>query len=277
VVALSRSAVAVALAVAAVLGLCGNGSAATMTISAVLDRQTVEFGDPVTAIVTVFFDGDAGDVHVQANLAPLTQLGRMHVSEATRGGMHTVTYSFRTSCLDQRCISRSGSKRVALRPVVVEIASRRTTAVWPLLDVRARVSRADAAQARPPMRSDTSPPRVDYRIAPLHLARALDVAAALLAVAGVLLAAWTAASLYRSRRRVEPLTGLRRALALAREAEGRPAPDRRRALGLLARLLDLRDPRLADAADELAWSEPAPTRDALAGLVAEVEHEVSET
>ena len=71
-----------------------------------------------------------------------------------------------------------------------------------------------------------------------------------------------------------PLTGLERALALAREAEQRPPPDRRRALGLLARLLGPRDPRLAGAADDLAWSAPAPTSDELAELVTEVERKV---
>ena len=79
----------------------------------------------------------------------------------------------------------------------------------------------------------------------------------------------------RRRRRVAaPLTGLDRALALAREAEQRPPPDRRRALGLLARLLGPRDPDLADAADELAWSAPAPTSDALGELVTQVERKV---
>jgi hypothetical protein len=71
------------------------------------------------------------------------------------------------------------------------------------------------------------------------------------------------------------LTGLERALALAREAERRPTPDRRRALGLLARLLGSRDPNLAGAIDELAWSAPAPTPDALAKLVNRVEREVN--
>jgi hypothetical protein len=71
-----------------------------------------------------------------------------------------------------------------------------------------------------------------------------------------------------------PLTGLERALALARAAEERPTPDRRRALGLLARLLGSRDPRLAGAADDLAWSAPAPTSDAVADLVTQVEQKV---
>jgi hypothetical protein len=71
-----------------------------------------------------------------------------------------------------------------------------------------------------------------------------------------------------------PLTGLERALALAREAEERPTPDRRRALGLLARLLGSRDPHLAGAADDLAWSAPPPTSDAVADLVTQVEQKV---
>ena len=96
----------------------------------------------------------------------------------------------------------------------------------------------------------------------------------MLAAAGVLLAAWSVAALRRSRRRVAPLAGLELALALAREAQraagaGPPArpgtarPTARRA-----------GPRLAGADDDLAWSAPAPTRDALAQLVTEVEHEV---
>ena len=113
-----------------------------------------------------------------------------------------------------------------------------------------------------------------YRLGPARLARVLEIAAAVLAAAGLLLAGWTVAALNRRRRVVAPLTGLERALALARDAERRPPPDRRRALGLLARLLGPRDSQLADAADDLAWSASAPTPDALAELVTQVEREV---
>ena len=153
----------------------------------------------------------------------------------------------------------------------------KSTVAWPPLEVRGRVSAVDLARLNPPLRSDTSPPPVTYRVAPGNAARALEILAIVLAAAGLLLAAWAVAAVRRNRRRVAPPTGLERALALAREAERRPPPDRRRALGLLARLLDARDPRLAGAADELAWSAPAPTRDELAGLVSEVEHEVDGT
>jgi hypothetical protein len=250
-----------------------------LTVQASLDRDNVEFGDPVTVTVTVLLDRasfGSSSVQVQENLAPLTALGGTRVTKATRGRLRSVTYTTRASCLDQRCISTQGSKSVALRPAVVRVAGHGTSkALWPTLLVRPRVSRADVAQPHPPLRSDTSPPGVTYRAGPARLARVLEVAAAVLAAAAVLLAAWTAAALVRARRREAPLTGLARAVALARAAERRPTPDRRRALGLLARLLGARDPRLAEAADELAWSAPHPTRDALDALVTQVEREVN--
>jgi hypothetical protein len=117
---------------------------------------------------------------------------------------------------------------------------------------------------------------VSYRVAPGRLATALTIAAVVLAVAGVLLAGWAAATLVRRRRaQARRLTGLERALVLAREAESRPPADRRRALGLLARLLGGRHGRLADEAEELAWSAPSPQPAALAELVTQVEREVN--
>jgi hypothetical protein len=273
--ALTRLATVLALASAVLLGASANADAALVRVTVVLDRDTVEFGDPVTATITVFLDRGE-DVRVSENLAPLTQLGPTRVTKATRGRLHTITYTRRASCLDQRCISNGGSKRVGLRPAIVQVAPHAPVKTpWPVLTVRARVSRADAARARPPLRSDASPPPVTYRVEPGNLARALDVAAGVLAAAALLLAGSTARALYSRRRTVAPLTGLERALALARDAERRPTPDRRRALGLLARLLGSRDPTLAGAADELAWSEPAPTSDALADLVTQVEREVN--
>jgi hypothetical protein len=62
---------------------------------------------------------------------------------------------------------------------------------------------------------------------------------------------------------------LERALRLAREAERLPVPHRRRALGLLARLLG-RD-HLSSAASDLAWSEHKPEPDELEALVSEIE------
>ena len=98
--------------------------------------------------------------------------------------------------------------------------------------------------------------------------------AALLAAAGVLVAGATAAAIYRRRRTPEPLTGLERALALARDAEAPSAPDRRRALELLARLLGTRDPGSRTTPSSSRGRSRAPTPVALAELVTEVEEKV---
>jgi hypothetical protein len=186
---LTRLGILLALAGAVLLGTSANVAAAPPRVSVVLDRDTVEFGDPITATVTVFLDSGA-DVRVVENLAPLTQLGPTRVTEATRGSLRTITYTARASCLDQRCISTGGNKRIALRPAVVHVGpDTKLTEVWPVLEVRARVSREDAAKVRPPLRRDTTPPAVTYRLGPTHLARALQVAAAVLAAAALLLAA----------------------------------------------------------------------------------------
>jgi hypothetical protein len=99
-------------------------------------------------------------------------------------------------------------------------------------------------------------------------------AVVVLALAAMALAVTEARRLAR-RRHGEPVVDeLERALRLAREAESRPPPDRRRALGLLARLLDARDRRLSGTASDLAWAEPEPERTAVATFVADVEREV---
>jgi hypothetical protein len=266
-------------AVVAIVIARGGGTAAvtpptTPSVKASLAPGAVEFGDPVTATVSVLADR-ADAVVVHQNLDPLTALGPTRVTRATRGRARVVTYTTRATCIDETCTGTARSQRFRLEPAHVEVGGRTETARWPVLVVHTRVSPADVAQAQPPVRSDATPPPVTYRVSPGSLARALEIVAAILAAAGVLVAGWSAAALYRRRARPEPLTGLERAIALAREAEGRPAPDRRRALGLLADTLGSRNPRLAGAADELAWSAPAPTTDAVGELVSEVEHEVN--
>ena len=269
-----------AVAAAAVVFIARGGASAGTTAgsaagaTASLDQTAVEFGDPVTATVAVTAPRGSS-IDVSADLAPLTQLGRTRITRVTHGSVQTVTYATRASCLDDRCITRTKPKRVQLRPAVVRVGGERATAAWPALTVQRRVSPADAAKVTPPLRADTTPPAITYDVSPDHLALALDIAAAILAAAGVLLAGASAAALYRRRHRAAPLTGLERALALAREAEQRPEPDRRRALGLLARLLGARDKRLAGEADDLAWSAAAPTPGAVSSLVTEVEQKVN--
>ena len=98
------------------------------------------------------------------------------------------------------------------------------------------------------------------------------VAALLAAVGGGLVAtavAGRAGSATTSR-----ASELARALALVRSAEARSAEDRRRAVGLVARLLAGRDRQLAETGDDLAWSRPPPSGESASGFADDVERGV---
>lgn len=279
--------VAVGAAATALFIARGGGTSSVapttpLSVKAALDRNAVEFGDPVSASVTVLADSRnvrASDIEVRQDLAPLTQLGRTQITRTERGRLLVLTYRTEATCLDQRCIANGRPKRVALAPVRVDVGGPgggTERASWPALQIRSRVLPGDVDQENPPLRSDPTPPPVSYRISPDTLALVVTLVAVLLAVAGVLLGGWAVAGIVRRRRSgTRRLAGLERALALAREAEGRPPADRRRALGLLAGLLGGRNERLADEAEELAWSAPAPQPASLADLVTQVEREVN--
>jgi hypothetical protein len=250
---------------------------ARVTVYTSFEQPVVGFGDRVHARAVVMLDAKTDrDARVTVNVAPLAQLGHVHVTRVTRGRLITLTYDVAASCMFEECIGRGGRKLVKLAPVRVDLPGRAGfDTPWPPLDVRGRVVAADLQPTQPPLRFDVTPPPVDYRVAPSALATLLTVLAAIFAIAGVGLAGWQFAVLRRERAAwAEPLTELERALAMAREAESRSAPDRRRALALLERLLRPRDARLAREARDLAWSSPPPGPEELDDLVSEVESKV---
>jgi hypothetical protein len=241
----------------------------------------VQFGDRVVARVVVLADRSLLDTRrllISAGVAPLSQLAAPQVTHANRGRLAVETYAVPAVCIDERCLA--GRRPRQLRPPAVHVTAPRAhggtiaaAARWPMLEVRGRVDAADLASGRPSFRADRSFPAVTYRMSPHRLATWLDVIAALLAVAGVAWAAWQAAVLVRRRRSLDARSELERAVALVREAETRPADDRRRAVGLLARILRSGDAPLAPEAGDLAWSRPKPDPSELAALAARVEGE----
>jgi hypothetical protein len=283
--------VAVVAAVAAVL-LIGRSTPVhsvqpvkALTIRASFEPPAVQFGDRVVAHVVVLADRNALDtskLRVTQDVAPLTQLGPAHVSTTTRGGLLVVSYDLPAVCLSESCLAKTGSKKLQPPSARAEAPRRsggvaRAATAWPVLDVGSRVTPADIEASRLPFRADTSPPAVSYRIAPGTLSILLDILAAVLAATGVAFAAWQAAVLVRRTRAIDTRSALGRALALVREAESRPPDDRRRAVGLLARVLRRRDESLAGAADDLAWSEPAPAPGDMTALADQVGREVGGT
>jgi hypothetical protein len=284
-IALAGAAVAVAavLLLAHATPLHGAEPLRALTVHTSFDPPAVQFGDRVVARVVVLADRSALDtskLQVTDDIAPLTPLDSTRVTHTERGRLLAVSYELAAVCLSDGCIAPTGAKVLRLPMVHAEAPRRgggtvRATSTWPLLAIGTRVDAAERKPARPPFRADTSLPAVTYRIPPGTLALVLDVVAALLAAAGVGLAVRQAV-VVRRRRIPDSRSQLERALALVREAESREPEDRRRAVGLLARVLRRRDDGLARAAGDLAWSEPEPAPGELAALVSRVGDEVGE-
>lgn len=281
--ALGAAALAAA-AVAAVL-LVGRDSSApgvrtptALSVRATITPPLAGFGDRLVARVAVLVDPSAVDsrrVHLNLNLAPLTPLARLRA----RRSAQAIVVELPVSCLAVACTSSSGAQRVVLPAVQVDAPRRgggivRAETRWPVLEVRGRVLSSEVDVRRAPrFRANLSLPALRYRISPGTLAPLLDVLAVLLALGGLALAAREAALRFRRPRTAEA-DELGRALALARESGSRPASDRRRALGLVARLLGDREEPLSSPVSELAWSRAQPSRDKLSELVERVSREV---
>jgi hypothetical protein len=277
--AIAAAAVAGVLLLGRAPGVPGVTPASPLTVHTSFDPPIALFGDRMIANVVVLADRQALDtsrLRITDDVAPLSRLGTAEVSRTTQGRLLTVSIAVPTVCLDEQCLAGKGSMLLRLPAARAEAPRRgggveHATAAWPRLELRSRVDAADLAASPLPFRSDTSAPAVTYRIAPATLALLLDILAALLVVAGIALATWQVLSQSRRRRSVDGRTDLERALALVREAETRSPRDRRLAVGLLARLLRPRDPALAGAAGDLAWSEPQPAAEAVAELADRVE------
>ena len=260
-------------AVAVALALAAPATAATTTV---LSPAEALFGDRIAATVTVVVDRSAASgVSAVADFGPLDVLAGPVRSRADRGGQTAVSFRWEVACLSEDCVPSGRSRRVVLPPVRLTGAGS-ARAQWPLLTIESRVPAADAAKGNPPFRLETQLPLASYRVSPGGLALALDILAVVLVLgAGLLLAV----ELARRRRRREEarlaaLSPLERALLYAREAERREPGDRRKALGLLARVLGGREESLAGTASELAWSPQRPSPEQVASLVGDVEREV---
>ncbi|MGZ4381769.1 MAG: hypothetical protein ACXVZ3_10150 [Gaiellaceae bacterium] len=246
------------MAVAA-LALAGPAAGAS---TATLSPNEALFGDRITATVTA-----PGGARVVANFGPLDVL-----SGPTRTGSGL---TWTVACLGADCAPGAGPRRIVLPPVRLT-GTVSETVPWPVLTIAGRVTPKEAAAASPPLRLETQLPRPSYRVAPDALALALDVLAGALVLAAVLLLARELARRRRRREeeRLAALSPLERALVFAREAERRGPDERRKALGLLARVLGGREEQLAGTASELAWSPRKPSPEQVESLVGEVEREV---
>jgi hypothetical protein len=249
-----------------------------------LEPNRALFADRIDAVATVVVDDEAVDpaaVHAIAAFGPLDVLSGPTVERSDQGGKAVLRFRWEVACLSQDCVPSVAARPVRLPPLQVTSTGRDgrsidTTASWPLLSIIGRVSAEQAAAATPPFQLETDLPQPSYRAAPRSLQAGLFVLAAVLAVALLALVGPELLAVRRRReqKRFAALSPLERALLLAREAELRNPADRRKALSLLARVLDGTGGSLTGAASELAWAPPEPSPAQIEAVVDEVEREV---
>jgi len=254
-------------------------AAAPLSVRATLDQPDVQFGEAVGTHVTVLVDRSRvrpDTVRIVEDPGPLTILSQSTGTHDAGPGTVAVSADRVVACLSTACVAARGDASPRLPSVLVTATTRHgqtlhARAAWPALQVRGRVTGADLARARPPFRRDTAPPPPSYSVDPSRLHALLIAAAVVFALAAVALVAWELRR--RRHRQAAEEDPLERALRLTREAESRSPSDRRRAVGLLARILASRERPLAEPASDLAWARPAPESDAVAALVGDVERE----
>lgn len=228
--------------IVALLHTPGGRSPRETGTRAELRPREPQFGDTVVATLAV---PASSALHGKVDFSPYSVVSKT----STRSDGRAVT-TYRLRCLEQACVPHGKDKVFRFKP-----------AVWPVLRVHSRVTKADAEhplmRVPPPV---AAPAR--YRISPTTTAIALFVLAALLAAGGAFLLLRVA--LRRTHRRVPPLELLLSELA-ASSANGSTGR-RRRALEALAHELEPLDASLSAESRVLAWAPRDPQAATIADL-----------
>ena len=283
--ALRRRLAAAAAAIGCALVVVAPAAAATAAATPIavqlsLTPSAVAFGDATLGEVDVTVDRrlvDPGAVRASVGVAPLTELEPTRISRVDAGDLTILRYRLVAGCVGEDCVPSGRTRTVTLTPVRVEARLRdgsRTVVIrrWPTVTVASRVSAAAAYADTPPFQRNLALPGPSLQVRPSRTALWLDVAAALLGLGAVVAGAFAFRSLRRERGRVrDGRSELERALELARASTLRPSADRRRALSLVARVLERRDASIAGLAARLAWSPAEPGPEEITALVESVE------
>jgi hypothetical protein len=260
-----------------------------------VEPRIILFGDTIRAQVDVLLDRgkvDPASVRVSSEFVPWEIAGPQTRVRRDAGQRTYLRTTFTLRCTSSPCLPANDASalefnagRLSYSKPGATPSERKSVAIdWPLLLVYSRFAAANlegpAASSVVPWRGDLDAfPAANYRISPAVLLPVLLVLAAILAVAGAALA-YVAIPRRKPAPEPEPepepeplptLTPLEQALELLEDA-GRAdgVEDRRRALELVAEVLDLEHPDLARAARTLAWSEDDPVVEQTSGLATRV-------
>jgi hypothetical protein len=258
--------------------------ARAVSVASSIEPDVVAFGTPVVATADVVVDTtvvNPSSITLQTDFSPYDVSAGPVVVRKVEGATGHVTFRYTLRCLREGC-EPAGARGIArFESGLVRYRFKDNPGVgrdvvdWPAVIVASRVATPDVEAIRW-RASETQLPAVTTRFGPKTLAVVLLLGALALAACAV----WLGRRLWHVPAAVEETTPrderppLQRALELARAgaANGAAAPDRRRALELVARELDavgLGD--LAEEARELAWSPRASGAEEIESLARRAE------
>jgi hypothetical protein len=270
--------VIVVAGVALASGAVPARAARPLAVGTSISSQFVYLGDTVTATVTAVADRQRGvpsSLRVSATFGYWEQVAPTRTTSSSTDASVVRTWSFDIACLQLNCLAGGSPLISRLPPVAVSMQTRAgptitVTKAWPVLSIASRFGNSTEG-ATPDFQLDQSLPGLRYRASPNVIVLGLAVVAVLLAAFGIALAA-NVILRRRAARPAEEVPALVSALAIVRRAKDKPIDDRRRAVGLLSRVLEEDgEATLADAAERAAWAAADPSPDRLEELVRTVE------